>query len=722
MRREVAVEARLLQALDQLGRVDAGTDAGTIGERAARAIQESLGLDFVAVALVDETDGVAVHFCHASDLDVPRVPGYRQPLSHGAIGLAARERRTVYVPDVHAEPCCVDIVPGILTELAVPVAPQGRVIAVIDCGSRDPEVLRDRGVLLEVVASRLGVTLENARLLHERDAATERAVRHARELEALNEVARIVTGGLELSPMLQRITDTLARCFDWEFVACMSVDPVKRRFRCEALTTEIPTGVYVGYGRALGSGVVGEVAATGNPILLDDVRLQENYVETLPGAMSELCVPVKYGGELVAIINLESTRLAAFRNDLRLLETISEQVAGAIAAARAYEALARRAAQLETIGEVSRSVMGTADLSTVLDRVVTYLHALMGLPVVAILLYDGKGRMLTLVAHAGNLPMKFQKGASWPVDSGVVGRAARSGSHVLVADVRADPAYIATNEDIVSELAIPIRFQGETLGVLNLESTSADAFSPEAVAVLQTLTDQISGAIHTAAVNGKLSEANRTLKELFSRYVAPDVVEALAREPGSVEGRADRRDVSVLFADIRGFTRIAQRLDSQAVLDLLNGYYRALGDAIFAERGSINRFLGDGLLAVFGAPERLVRHQEAALKAALSIQEKVKELSGHWLEVTGEPLQVVVAINSGPGIVGSIGDPRHMEFTVLGDVVNVASRLEAEAKARDALIVAAGSVVEAMPDLRATPLGETVLRGREGAVAIYRIL
>src|SRR5690348_2895707 len=109
-----------------------------------------------------------------------------------------------------------------------------------------------------------------------------------RQLETINEIARIANLDLELRPMMQRITDALAQKFGWEFVALVMVDPARTVFVCEAVTSSLPTEIHVGYSRPLGSGVVGEVAAMERAILLDDVRSYANYIETTPGAMSEL--------------------------------------------------------------------------------------------------------------------------------------------------------------------------------------------------------------------------------------------------------------------------------------------------------------------------------------------------------------------------------------------------------------------------------------------------
>lgn len=167
------------------------------------------------------------------------------------------------------------------------------------------------------------------------------------QLEILNEVARIATLDLELRPMLQRITDALASKFGWEFVALITIDAERVAFVCEAVTSTVPTEIHVGYTRALGSGVVGHVAATAKAVLIDDVRTYPNYVETLPGARSEICVPVCHHNRIVAVLNLESTHLAAFHDQLPLLAGIADQIAGAIASGQLYAELKQVTAQLE---------------------------------------------------------------------------------------------------------------------------------------------------------------------------------------------------------------------------------------------------------------------------------------------------------------------------------------------------------------------------------------
>ncbi len=330
-------------------------------------------------------------------------------------------------------------------------------------------------------------------------------------LEVLNEVARIATLDVELRPMLQRITDELAARFDWEFVALMTVDRDRHAFVCEALTTSVETSVYVGYGRALGSGVVGHVAATGEPVLLDDARTWPDYIETMPGAKSEICVPVHHHGKLVAVLNLESTRLGAFHGQLPLLTTVADQIAGAIASAQMYDELRERARLMEMMSEVSRTALDATDLPELLDRIVCYIQERFPLELTAIVLHDEQRDEFVQAANAGTISVP--PSLRWPARFGVIGRCIRMGKTQIVPDVSADPQYIVVNDRVTSEVVVPIRSHGKVLGVLNLESASPDVFVPATVLAFEAFADQVAGAIRLSSANERLAETSAQLEQ-----------------------------------------------------------------------------------------------------------------------------------------------------------------------------------------------------------------
>ena len=163
-------------------------------------------------------------------------------------------------------------------------------------------------------------------------------------------------------------------------------------------------------------------------------------------------------------------------------------------------------------------------------------------------------------------------------------------------------------------------------------------------------------------------EERERLREAFGAFVAPQVVERVIEE-GRTDLEGEEVEVSVLFLDIRGFTRLAEQSSAREVVRRLNEFFSLIVPVLERHGGHANKFVGDGLLGVFGAPQRLVDHADRAVLAALDIVACVRD---HY----GDALRIGVGVNSGPVLAGTIGGGGHIEFTVIGDAVNTASRVE----------------------------------------------
>jgi putative methionine-R-sulfoxide reductase with GAF domain len=336
-------------------------------------------------------------------------------------------------------------------------------------------------------------------------------------LALLNELARIATQDLALRPMLQRITDALASRLGIELVSLVRVDRVARCFVCEALTCALPTEVHVGYSRELGSGIVGRVAETGKALLLDDVADFPGYVQTLAGTISELCLPILHHGEVVALLNLESPRPAAFRGQLPLFSAVADQVSGAIASARLYDETRRRALFLEVVSEVSRTALAGGELREVLGRVTRFVQERFELILAAIVVANDAATEWEHRAIALRPGLTLPPRKRWPVSAGIVGRAIRTGEPQLVFDVANDPDFFGMDPNITCEYAVPLRFQGRIVGAFNVESGNRAVLAEENLALFRTIAEQVVGRIELALVNQKLQDANRELAALALR-------------------------------------------------------------------------------------------------------------------------------------------------------------------------------------------------------------
>ena len=466
-------------------------------------------------------------------------------------------------------------------------------------------------------------------------------LREASDLVLINDIARIALRYMELRPMLQGIVQALKHHLHCEFVDCATLDVHTRSFVCEALESDVPTSIHIGYGRELGSGVVGEVAATGRPLLVADTRRRANYVEILPGARSELCVPVKRGREVIAVINAESTRLNAFDDRLLLLETVAEQVAGAIAAARLNQELRRRVELLGMMSNLLRAAVEAGNLDAALERIVMFVHRRFHLELCAVMLVDaGQGRLL-LKAEAGKSILNGESVPEWPTRMGINGRAFRTGVAQYVPDVRADPDYIMGNPDVICEYVLPIRFEDRLLGLIDMESASAESFSEENRIMLDALAAQVAGAIHLVSANQHLSEVNR---EVAEKSAALELANAQLREANSTlqrlshidgltgvgnrrrfdqglrsqwrQARQKRQELSLLFIDIDDFKAYNDGYGHLAGDDCLKRIAAALNAAL--------KHPG-GLLARYGGEEFAVLLPGAGVSLALRCAEQLHD-------------------------------------------------------------------------------------------------
>jgi adenylate cyclase len=164
------------------------------------------------------------------------------------------------------------------------------------------------------------------------------------------------------------------------------------------------------------------------------------------------------------------------------------------------------------------------------------------------------------------------------------------------------------------------------------------------------------------------------IKDTFGRFVSQAVAEAVLDERIPLSG--DRREVSILFQDIRGFTSMAEQMDPAALVELLNQFFTEMVAAVEVEGGVVKQFLGDGVMALFGAPVAYADHAERAVRAALGMVHRLAGLNAHWSAQGKPPLRIGVGIHTGEVVAGKLGPDTRVEYAVVGDPVNVASRVE----------------------------------------------
>ena len=214
----------------------------------------------------------------------------------------------------------------------------------------------------------------------------------------------------------------------------------------------------------------------------------------------------------------------------------------------------------------------------------------------------------------------------------------------------------------------------------------------------------------------------RKMKRLFGQYVSRDVYAQLVSNPALARLGGQRRQMTVLFSDIRGFTTVSERGEPEEIVHTLNEYFTRMVDIVFTHKGTLDKFVGDMVMALFGAPIDDVNHAEHAVDAALEMIDELKRLNTQWTAQGRPALDIGIGISTGPMIAGNIGSEAIMSYTVIGDSVNLGSRLESLNKSYATRIIISDATRAALPDRYIfRPLGEVVVKGKAQPVAIFEV-
>jgi adenylate cyclase len=215
----------------------------------------------------------------------------------------------------------------------------------------------------------------------------------------------------------------------------------------------------------------------------------------------------------------------------------------------------------------------------------------------------------------------------------------------------------------------------------------------------------------------------RKMKKLFGQYVSKDVYEQLVANPALARLGGQRREMTVLFSDIRGFTTVSESGQPEAIVGMLNEYFTRMVDLVFARKGTLDKFVGDMVMALFGAPLDDPHHADHAVEAALDMIEELAALNARWRSEGRPELDIGIGINTGPMIAGNIGSDAIMSYTVIGDAVNLGSRLESLNKQYGTRIIISDATRGALSrPYRLRPLGDVVVKGKTQPVAIFEVV
>jgi adenylate cyclase len=380
----------------------------------------------------------------------------------------------------------------------------------------------------------------------------------------------------------------------------------------------------------------------------------------------------------------------------------------------------RQARKLSLLLDIAKELSQQTDVNVLLERVMGLTFQVMSVDRVAILMTGPEGELTPRVWRS----RVEASTASWKVPRSISRKAMEERVAVLIENAAADQRFEGTSvllQQVQSALCAPLLGkQGVVLGLIYLDNLGAThSFSEEDLEFLTAF----SGMAAVAIENSQLIERVRreaVVLSNFQRYFAPDLARQIAGESGAVQLGGAKRRVVVLFSDIRGFTSLSEKMSPDEIASLLTDYFTEMVEVVFEYGGTLDKFMGDAIMALWGAPLTHDDDPDQATRAAITMQRRLARLNEAWQRQGRPRLTAGIGVNVGDVFAGNIGSDRRLEYTVIGDAVNIASRLCSEAQAGEILIAEPLHAALASPP-PVTALEPLVLRGKALAVPVYRV-
>jgi len=396
-------------------------------------------------------------------------------------------------------------------------------------------------------------------------------------------------------------------------------------------------------------------------------------------------------------------------------------------AAADVQELAKSNRILKVLTEFSRDLIATRPVEQVLHQVMDIVFDHVPADRGFLMLHEeGSDKLVPMVVKHRSAPSSGDQ-ARISISKTIAERVIKDRVSILTSDALVDPRFGAGDSirfhGIRSAMCAPLWNKEQVIGIVHVDSPMlTNCFNLNDLDLLTALANYAAVAVERARLNQKIV-AEEKKRERLGRFLSPQVtarIIATSESQSAALGVPEEREVTVLFADIVGFTPLSESMSAPAVALILNDYLSRMTDVIFKYEGTLDKYIGDAIMAVFGAPLDMPDHAIRAVKTALEMRERLEEFNTERKE--GPHLRIRIGINSGKAVAGEIGSINKKEYTVLGDTVNIASRLESSVATPMTVVIGENTQAMIKDEFECRSLGAKELKGKEKVVKAYEVL
>ncbi|MBK5258246.1 MAG: FHA domain-containing protein [Thermoanaerobaculia bacterium] len=378
----------------------------------------------------------------------------------------------------------------------------------------------------------------------------------------------------------------------------------------------------------------------------------------------------------------------------------------------------------QVLVQVAKAMLQSDDLNsllqTVMDMIFRYLPVERGL----IILFDEQGNPVPKLTKF----LEDADGQEIPISRTILKMVAEQQVSLMTSNALEDARLLGGKSiaihGIRSAMCVPLWNKAHVIGAVQVDSRiHIGRFTEEDLDLLTALANFAAVAIERAQLSEKI-EQERKIRTKMERYHSPAVIDEIVKGVISVsadETEIRAAEVSILFADISGFTTVSETQSPEEVAEFLSHFFSCAVESIFAYGGTLDKFIGDAVMAFFGAPIKQDDHADRAVLAGLMMQRLVGDWNAERAKADLPEVRIRIGINSGPAVVGNVGTEKRVDYTVLGSAVNIASRLESGVAKPGQLVISSNTLERIVGSFDTEALGEFALKGLQQKLPVYMV-
>ncbi len=536
----------------------------------------------------------------------------------------------------------------------------------------------------EILAPLLGnaaFAYENLRLIQK----NEQISKHHKFIE---KVFKVMNSSIRDEELMSAILNEFHNIVPFDYALVMIKDePKQDNIQIHDLVTNGPVNLVKGSQYTISNTIMDKVMEQETSLVIRDTGTLADDIErelfSDQNCKSCILVPLRIAGIVEGVLSLSAEDPDAFYEAFDLIPWIANVLSFIIERSRLSSAVIKRNQELDAIRQIGSALASsTFDIKQVLKYTIDMIRVVINAEAGSLFLVENNELEF---AVAFNVEHKPPVGFRFKMGQGIVGYAADRGEAMIENDVQKSPYFYSGVDALTgfktrSALCVPMISQGKVVGVIEVLNKISGDFSSNDKELLQSVASSVCVAMENARLYKEtvsMAEHERGIRGVFQKFVPKQILDKIIHGAGTEQAVIEEmKTLTLLNIDIRGFTGLIRKVGPQKTVSLLNSFFSVMGGIVFKHGGIVDKYLGDGFLAIFGAPVSSTMDAENAISAALEMKDALPDIEDYFVKEIGASLKIGISIHTGEVVVGNFGFDMKMDYTVIGDSVNTVFRMQ----------------------------------------------